>query len=102
MSNYYAKAINPKTKVEEDCVVLDMGKDNFVQFNNGMIYKAGEISEQEAINRDGIVSTISILMRMIKTLAHKKPLKMRVILTFLTMLLTGNGSYCFGYCLLVL
>ena len=53
MSNYYAKAINPKTKVEEDCVVLDMGKDNFVQFNNGMIYKAGEISEQEAINQDG-------------------------------------------------
>ena len=53
MSNFYAKAINPRTCIEEKCVVLDMGKDNFVQFNDGMIYKAGEISEQEAINQDG-------------------------------------------------
>lgn len=56
MSNFYAKAINPRTKVEEDCTFIDMGKDTFIEFKDGWKYNTkffnGEISEQEAINQD--------------------------------------------------
>lgn len=60
MSNYYAKAINPRTNKLEKAVVLDMGKDNFIQFEDGWkhnlkFFKGDVITEdeQEAINQDG-------------------------------------------------
>lgn len=58
MSNYYAKAINPRTDKLEKAVVLDMGKDNFIQFEDGWKYNTkfyehpiNPITEQEAINK---------------------------------------------------
>lgn len=57
MSNFYAKAINPRTKVEEDCTFIDTGKDTFIEFKDGWKYNTkffnNTISEQEAINQDG-------------------------------------------------
>lgn len=58
MSNYYAKAINPKTGTVEKTVVLDIGKDTFIQFEDGWKYNLkffkNEVmeDEQEAINED--------------------------------------------------
>ncbi len=56
MSNFYAKAINPRTKVEEDCTFIDTGKDTFIEFKDGWKYNTkffnNTISEQEAINQD--------------------------------------------------
>lgn len=56
MSNFYAKAINPRTKVEEDCTFIDMGKDTFIEFKDGWKYNTkffnSEVTEQEAINDD--------------------------------------------------
>lgn len=57
MSNFYAKSINPRTKVEEDCTFIDTGKDTFIEFKDGWKYNTkffnNTISEQEAINQDG-------------------------------------------------
>ena len=57
MSNFYAKAINPRTKVEEDRTFIDMGKDTFIEFKDGWKYNTkffnNTITEQEAINKDG-------------------------------------------------
>lgn len=56
MSNYYAKAINPRTKVEEDCTFIDTGKDTFIEFKDGWKYNTkffnNTITELEAINDD--------------------------------------------------
>jgi hypothetical protein len=57
MSNFYAKAINPRTHQEEDCTFIDTGKDTFIEFKDGWKYNTkffnSPISEQEAINQDG-------------------------------------------------
>lgn len=57
MSNFYAKAINPRTNQEEHCTVLDMGKDTFIEFKDGWKYNTkffnSPITEQDAINQDG-------------------------------------------------
>jgi hypothetical protein len=38
MSNFYAKAINPRTHQEEDCTFIDTGKDTFIEFKDGWKY----------------------------------------------------------------
>ena len=65
MSNFYAKAINPRTNQEEDCTFIDNGIDSFtgkgrttfIEFKDGWKYNTkffnSPISEQEAINQDG-------------------------------------------------
>lgn len=57
MSNFYAKSINPRTKVEEDCTFIDTGKDTFIEFKDGWKYNTkffnNTIMENEAINQDG-------------------------------------------------
>lgn len=57
MSNFYAKAINPRTQLEEDCTFIDNGKDTFIEFKDGWKYNTKffnpPVSEQEAINQDG-------------------------------------------------
>lgn len=60
MSNYYAKAINPRTNKEETCTVLDTPTGRFLHFKedectyNLNFFKGNVIpDEQEAINKDG-------------------------------------------------
>ncbi len=58
MSNYYAKAINPRTKQIEQATMLDTSNGFFLAFEDGWKYNLKEnpnmvITEQEAINQDG-------------------------------------------------
>lgn len=52
MSNYYAKAINPRTGIEEECVYLDMGKVHYLEFKDGWKHNVKYIPTEDLTRLD--------------------------------------------------